>query len=96
MAGYIATGLDVNNRAGNVAIHLRDALDDAAAFKAWLDTKTDGVLLAAPFSLPQADIDTIRSAMSDLNQLNTIYTGAANLSVAKDFRTFAKLLTGAI
>lgn len=93
-AGYQTAKADVNNRAGNVAIHLRDAIQDAANFKAWLDTQLDADLIALGFV--QADVNTLRSAMSDLAQLQQIYIGAINLATAKDFRTFAKLLAGVI
>lgn len=92
MAGYIVTADNVNNRAGSVAALVRDALEEAAAFKAWLDTKPDADLVT--LGMLQADVTTVKSAMGDLNQLQTIYLGTANLSVAKDFRTFAKLLVG--
>ena len=92
MPGYLVTELDVQNRCGNAALHVRQALDEAVTVKAWLDTKTDVQLVA--LGLVQTDVDLLRSALGDLAQLQTIYTGAVNLSVAKDFRTFAKQLTG--
>lgn len=92
MPGYVVTALDINNRCGNAALHVRQALAEAETVKAWLDTQSDVQLVAT--GLTQADVNTIRSALGDLVQLETIYTGAANLTVAKDFRTFAKLLTG--
>lgn len=94
MPGYTISKADVNNRAGNVAIAIRNDLREAAAFKAWLDTQADADLVALGFV--QAEVNTLRSAFGDLNQLETIYTGAANLATAKDFRTFAKLLVGVI
>jgi hypothetical protein len=39
-------------------------------------------------------VNTLKSAMSDLDQLRTIFVGSATLGVAKDFRTFAKRLCG--
>jgi hypothetical protein len=36
----------------------------------------------------------LKSAFTDLNQLNEIYYGRQTLTTAKDFTTFAKLLVG--
>ena len=92
MPGYLVTALEVQNRCGNAALHVRQALAEAVTVKSWLDTQTDPQLVT--LGLVQTDVDLLRSALDDLVQLQTIYTGAANLSVAKDFRTFAKQLTG--
>jgi hypothetical protein len=60
-------------------------------FKTWLDTVTDAELLASPFSFVQGDINVMRSATGDMDQLRTLYQGGATLGSAKDFRTFTKL-----
>lgn len=81
----------VYDTVGQLAKRLDAVLDDIQKNKAWLDTITDGVLLAAPFNASQGDLDILRSAQSDLDQLRVIYQGGATLGVAKDFRTFTKL-----
>lgn len=58
-------------------------------FKTFLDTITDANLTSL-YAFPQGDIDIIRSSLNDIEQLRTIYQGAANLAVAKDFRAFSK------
>lgn len=49
-----------------------------------------------PTGYASGDVTNFKSAFSDLDQLRTIYQGSANLSVAKDFRTFAKLLSSLV
>lgn len=95
-AGYQVSLTDLNNTAGRLSVALRQAFLDIVTFKTWLDAQTDAVLLAAPIAMAQADINLLRSAFADHKQLNDIRTGAANLSVAKDFTTFAKQLTGVL
>lgn len=80
----------IYDNAGALAKRIDAALKDVQEQKAWLDGISDATLLAAPFSCVQADIDVLRSAFNDMNQLATIYLGTANLAVAKDFRAFAK------
>jgi hypothetical protein len=92
MPGYQVTALDIQNRCGNAALHVRQGLDECVTVKAWLDTQSDAQLLA--LGLVQGDINVLRSAMGDLVQLQTIFMGTVNLATAKDFRTFSKQLTG--
>lgn len=46
-----------------------------------------------PTGYAQADVTTMKSAFSDLDQLRTIYQGLATLGSTKDFRAFAKLVS---
>jgi len=59
-------------------------------YKAWIDTQTDQDLIDSGFI--QAEVNLLRSAISDLILLETIYVGTATQSSLKDFRTFAKQL----
>lgn len=79
----------IKNRAGEIARTLDQVLLRAQQYKTFLDQFTDQNLIDN-WGFVQADINTLRSAVSDMDQLRTIYQGTANLSVAKDFRTFAK------
>jgi len=90
--GATATKDEINNTAGQIARQVFAALNNAEQFKAFLDTKTDQNLLDLSFA--QADVNTLRSAVGDLEQLSNIFLGQVNLSVAKDFTTFSKLLIG--
>ena len=92
---------DVNQRVGTIAIAIREQLDGARQFKAWLDTQSDAQLIAlpaggAPATLLQADVNVLRSAIADLNDLNLVYQGltSAHVTGTYDYRTFSKLLTG--
>ena len=78
----------VSNRAAGLCTQVDGAMLRIQQFKLWLDTVSDQTLINLGFV--QADVDTLRSAVSDLEQLRTIYDGAATLAVAKDFRTFTK------
>lgn len=76
-------------RVGGLLSQLDGAFLRIQQLKLFLDTIPDATLTSA-WGFPQADIDIMRSAFNDIEQLRTIYQGTANLSVAKDFRTFAK------
>lgn len=45
--------------------------------------------LTSLYGFVQADVNVLRSALNDIEQLRTIYQGSVNLPTAKDFRTFA-------
>jgi hypothetical protein len=45
-----------------------------------------------PTGYAAGDVTNFKSAYSDLEQFYQIYIGAQNLAVAKDFRTFVKLI----
>lgn len=83
---------EINASAGQIARQVFAALDKVEQFKAFLDTKTDPDLVALGFV--QADVNVLRSAIGDLEQLSNIFLGQVNLASAKDFRTFAKQLIG--
>lgn len=91
--GYPVSKSDVDGKAGGLALGLRTTFDEIRNFKIWLDTQTD-LALTTGLGYTGAEVNTLRSAATDLDQLRQIYEGLANLGVAKDFRAFAKLLTG--
>jgi hypothetical protein len=91
MAVYTIDRPTINSRVGSLAQQMDSALLRIQQFKLFLDTIPDATLISA-YGYVQADIDVIRSSLNDLEQLRTIYQGTVNLSVAKDFRTFAKQL----
>lgn len=83
----------INANAGSIALDVHRSLAKVAAFKAFLDAVPD-LTLTGTYGFLQADVDILRSALGDLNQLVTLYQGGATLGVAKDFRTFIKLIWG--
>jgi hypothetical protein len=92
--GFPTTKLDVDSRAGQLALTLRDDLNQIQTFKAWLDTQTDANLIALGYV--QAEVNTLRSAYVDLDQFRQVYQGLATRTPAYDYRTFAKLLVGVV
>ena len=91
--GYPVAKTDVDSNAGQMALTLRNNFGAIRNFKLWLDTRTDQDLINLGYTA--GEVSTLKSAFSDMDQLRTIWEGAAALAGAKDFRTFAKLLTGA-
>lgn len=92
--GFPALKTDIDARSGQLALTLRDTFRSIQLFKAWLDTKTDQNLLDLGYN--QGEVNTLRSAMADLDQLRTVYEGTATRTPAYDYRTFAKLLVGVV
>jgi hypothetical protein len=92
--GFPALKTDVDARSGQLALTLRDTFRSIQLFKAWLDTQTDAALLALGYA--QGEVNTLRSAYTDLDQLRTVYEGTATRTPAYDYRTFAKLLVGVV
>lgn len=89
MALYNIDANMINGKVGGLARELDSTFLRIQQAKTFLDTIADGTLIGT-YGYVQGDIDVLRSALTDLEQLRTIYQGAVNLSVAKDFRAFAK------
>jgi hypothetical protein len=92
--GFSQQKTDIDARAGQLSMSVRDALRNVQIFKAWLDTMTDAALLALGYA--QGDVDVLRSAYVDLDKLRQIYEGSATQGSTYDFRTFAKRMTGVV
>ena len=94
--GFPQTAGDLNSRLGSISVAIREQLRNAQVLKGEIDAITDATFLIAPFSLAQPDINNLRSAMSDLNDLANIFQGSASthLTGTYDYRTFSKLLWG--
>ena len=88
--GIYSTKADVDMRVGGLAQSLRANLVAMGDVKLWLDAKSDPEL--ADFGYAAGDIATLRSAVTDLDQLRQVYLGLATRTPAYDYRTFAKLL----
>lgn len=95
-AGLARNRVDIDQRAGTLAVTLRNAFDEVDRFKAFLDTIPDADLEAAPFNYSAADVAQLKSAFADLTLLGRIYRGEEASEVAYDFQTFAKQLTGVL
>ena len=94
--GFPTSKNDIDSRAGTLAVQLRDAFLGVQRFQAFLVATPDATLTAAPYNYTAGEVASMKSAYSDLDQLRTIYEGTATLGSVKDFRTFAKQLTGVV
>jgi hypothetical protein len=90
--GRSATKADVDQVLAQLAQQLFASFRGIAQFKSWLDGITVQNLVDLGYLSGEAN--GIKSAMSDLEQLRTIFEGTTTLAVAKDFRTFAKQALG--
>jgi hypothetical protein len=93
-AGYtaLATTDQVNQIMGRLAKRFRDDFDEAKLLKAFDDAIDLTTLPGTTMDSGSAAI--IGSALTDLDQLRTIYEGTATLGSVKDFRTFLDDLWG--
>lgn len=89
MSVYVFDRTVANQRAGQLFAQLDATFLRVQQFKAFLDQISDANLNSL-YGYVQGDIDILRSALGDIEQLRSIYQGGATLGVAKDFRAFAK------
>lgn len=89
MPVYTTDKATINARAATLCQQVDRIFLQIQQFKGWLDTLNDAEMVST-YGYVQGDLNILRSTFVDLEQLRTIYQGAANLGVAKDFRTFAK------
>ena len=83
----------VDAQAGQLSLAIMADFTRVQELKAWMDTQSDANLIALGYV--QAEVNTLRSAITDLNTLASIYTGAVAQGVTPyDYRTFSKLLYG--
>lgn len=94
MAGLSQTQADINARAGAVALSVRQALEAAVAWKAFLDTKTTANLTTLGFT--QSEVDVLKSAATDLYNLSQIAHAQGTQASPSDFFAFARQLTGTL
>ncbi len=92
MAGVPFNKDSINNDLGSVTRQVYASLDNVRKLKIALDGAPNQVLLNVGFT--QAEIDVIRSAFGDLDNLRQIFEGGRNQTNAYDFRTFARQLIG--
>jgi hypothetical protein len=90
--GLPATKNEIDTRAGDLARSFQKSFDDVVTLKGYLDRTTDPELEALGYDAN--DIATLKTAIGDLAQLGTIWTGQAALAAPKDFRTFVSRLWG--
>jgi hypothetical protein len=91
MAIYALDKAQNNAVAGGLCHDVDRLLLRIMQYKAWLDTVPDSDFITQG-GYVQADLDILRSAISDMDQLRSVYQGLSAVATAKDFRTFAKLM----
>lgn len=84
----------VNALVGELAVSVNRNFRRAAQFKTELDSFTDQQLTTAGYTT--AEVTVLRTLASDLSLLNSIYTGAAPLATAKDFRVSLRPVWGVL
>lgn len=90
--GLPVTKQELDQRAGDLARTFQRAFTDVATLKGYLDASPDTDLETLGYS--PAEVATLKTSVTDLGQLATIWVGAAALPAAKDFRTFVRQLWG--
>lgn len=99
MAGFALTALDINNRAGALVRAVWQSLEDAHAFKLWLDdaTHSDTALGPSGVGIPSADLTLIRNSFADLGGTSGLWAvshGTFAPSGASNYYSNAKQLGG--
>lgn len=94
--GYGITKPDIDSRAGQLVVSLRDDLVRILQFKAWLDDAATTDQFLAGLTYTAGDIATLRAAFTDLAKLSDISHAQAIQAVANDFWFNAKHLTGTL
>jgi thiamine biosynthesis lipoprotein ApbE len=95
-AGLPRNRVDIDQRAGTLAVTVRNAFDEVDRFQSFLSTIPDAELEAAPFNYTPTEVAQMKSAFADLARLGAVYRGQQGGGTAYDFRTFANLLTGVL
>lgn len=90
--GYPKNKDSLDNVVGNLAQTINQSMRRAVQLKTELDSFNDAALTGAGYTT--GEVTTLRTLVNDLVQLNNIYTGAASLSSAKDFRSSLRPVWG--
>jgi len=90
--GLAVTKQEVDARSGDLARAFQRAFNDVLTLKGYLDATVDADLEALGYT--PGEVAVLKTAVTDLGQLATIWTGSASLATPKDFRTFVRQLWG--
>lgn len=91
--GYPKNKDSVDSIVGELAQSINRNFRRAQQLKTELDAFND-TQLQNGLGYTAGEVTQLRAFTADLVQLNSIYTGSANLSVAKDFRTTCRPMWG--
>jgi hypothetical protein len=92
--GYPKNKESIDGLVGELAQSINRNFRRAVQLKTELDAYTDGQLTGAGYTA--GEVTVLRTLVTDLNQLNNIYTGAATLGSVKDFRASLRPLWGVL
>lgn len=99
--GFPLTRLDYDNRAGMLALQMRNLLDDIQHFQANnIAAYTDAQLIAMPSGgsqfeqYVQADVTLLRNAFTQLDAGRLVLTGQQTVTTANNFLFWANQITG--
>lgn len=92
MAGYPKDKVTINNRAGSIAINVRNVLREVDDFQTVLDGLTDQNLLDLGFT--QTELDDMQAAFAALAKLSRVARAGDTVPVADDFLFNARKLMG--
>ena len=93
--GFPLSKDQLDTRLGQIALQVPDGLDEAAQVKVLLDTLTTADLVALGYDeATRAEVSTMKSAYTDLYNLQRVATGQATQGTANDFLFWARKLLG--
>ncbi len=90
--GLAATKSEIDSRSGDLARNFQRCFIQVKTLKAYCDATPDADLITLGYT--QGEVTNLKTAVTEMNQLTDIFNGAANLSVAKDFKVFIQRLWG--
>lgn len=92
--GYPKDKNSIDSILGEVSMGMQRSFRRAVQLNTELTAYTDAQLTAAGYTA--GEVATLRAFVTDMTQLNNIYTGAATLGTVKDFRTNLRPLWGVL
>lgn len=94
--GFPVTKQEVDNRAGQLVVQLRDTLADVVAFKAWLDSATTTDAFLQGLGYTAGEVTLLRASYTDLKKLSDVSHAQAVQAAPSDFFFNAKVLAGVV
>lgn len=92
--GFPLTKDQLDTRMGQVALQIRDGLEEAEQIKALLDTLPDATLTADPFNYTATEVAWMKSAFTDLSNLSQVANSQVTVLAVNDFLFWARKLLG--
>jgi len=90
--GLAVSKSELDSRAGELARGFQKQFGDVLTLKGFLDTKTESDLTAMGYTAQEVAV--LKTAMTDLFTLASIWSGQASQTSPYDFRQFVRQLWG--